>query len=366
MGLVSKIAGRYLFARKTNDVITWISRISVVGIAIGSAALIVVMSVFNGFTHLIESNIDASSPTYRIVPLNSKTYEFDDSLLSAIEDLEGVSLQQMVVEDMVAVRYGDVKDVVKIKGLPQANSLSISASAARKLGFRLNFLSPLELYYPQSGRISLSNPALNHIKARATSIIAGDEDLVVLPIAQARELLSLEENQASALEIYSYDGPQVSQKVLQDLVGEELQVQNRYQQHSQIYKMMRYEKLAVYLILFFIILIVAVNIYASLSMLIMEKQLDISHLRAMGASKVLVRKVFRREGMLVCGIGLAVGMIVGLLLVYAQSRWGLVRLPGNSMTAVYPVHLKLTDLLLSVGGVALIGGIIANLSTKNI
>ncbi|MGM9788632.1 MAG: FtsX-like permease family protein [Candidatus Cryptobacteroides sp.] len=364
---MSKIAGRYLFARKTNDVITWISRISVLGIAIGTAALIVVMSVFNGFTHLIESNIDSSSPTYRIVPQSGKTYSFDDSLLTALKELEGVSLLQMVVEDMVAVEYGDVKSVVKLKGLPEASSFSISAPIARKLGLKLSFLSPIELYYPQSeGKISLTNPALNHIRGRATSILNSDEELVVVPLAQARELLSLSENQASALEIYCYEGSQTSQKLLQELLGEELRVENRYQQHSQIYKMMRYEKLAVYLILFFIILVVAVNIYASLSMLIMEKELDIIHLRAMGASKALVRRIFCSEGMLVCALGLALGIIIGLLLVYAQSRWGLVRLPGNSMTAVYPVQLKISDLLLSVGGVALIGGVIANLSTKKI
>ena len=117
MGPVSKIAGRYLFARKSNDVITWISRISVLGIAIGTVALIAVMSVFNGFTSLIEANLDANSPDYRIVSETSKTFALDEQQADALSKMAGLSEMQAVIEDMVALKYGDVQGVVKIKAL---------------------------------------------------------------------------------------------------------------------------------------------------------------------------------------------------------------------------------------------------------
>ena len=369
MGPVSKIAGRYLFARKSNDVITWISRISVLGIAIGTVALIAVMSVFNGFTSLIEANLDANSPDYRIVSETSKTFALDEQQANALSQIAGLSEMQAVIEDMVVLKYGDVQGVVKIKALQGAYSYSISSTAARHFGISTSFLTPLELYYPRTDvKISLTNPALKMVKGRPTSILNEQEELVVLPIEQARELLSLEEGQMSSLNIYCHEADvKPSSKEIKKVLGEGFEVQDRYQQFSQLYKMMRYEKLAVYLILFFIILVVAVNIYASLYMLIMEKQQDIIHLRAMGASKALVRKIFRSEGMLVCGIGLAVGLIIGVLLVYAQGRWGLVRMPGNTLAGgCYPVSLKLQDLLLSTVGVALIGVVISNLSTKKI
>lgn len=357
-----KIAIRYLFSRKSHDIITWISRIGVVGIAVGSAALVVVLSVFNGFTELIERNIEENSPFYRIEPVEGSYMEGTQAMVNSIMTIVGVSFAQEVVEEMVAARYDENQAIVKMRGLASADDFWVSGYAARALGIRVQFLSKLELYYPTFGRSRLA--PLKSIGSRPKKIVGGDDNSVCVPINAARNLLAMDSQRASYIEVFCDATTDV--RLLEKAVGGKCKVLDRRAQNPELYRVMSHEKLAIYLVLFFIIVVVAVNIYASESMLIIEKQRDIESLRAMGADERMVRRIYFTEGMLICFLGMLAGVVAGLLLAWAQQTWGFISMPGNGIVSAYPIKVEWADVLISMAGISLIGALISKLSLKNI
>lgn len=367
MKLKYKIASRYLFSHRGANLTNRISWVGVVGIALGSAALVVVLSVFNGFSEVIEQNIEQECPCYLLRPSSGKTFAIG-SLQERLDSLPEVSATVAVVEEQVAVAYGDRKAVARLKGLQGAWQCSVQARLASDLGIRTRFLEPLQLYFPKAdAKISMLRPqdAVNSISIRPKDIINSNQALVIVPINKARELLGLDEDRASAIEIHC-DFSVPDKAAISRIAGEGFEVLDRLEQNPQLYRMMRYEKLAIYLILLLIIIIVSFNIYASLSMLIIEKEQDRRSMKAMGASAGMIKGIFRSEGMLVTLLGLSAGLLAGLLLCLAQAKWGLVQLPGNSFVDFYPVKLKFTDILLSIAAVCAIGFTISYTSTKNI
>lgn len=234
-------------------------------------------------------------------------------------------------------------------------------------------VSALELHYPsRTEAISLANPAasLRSVKLGLAGVLSVsselDAKLLVVPIGSVRELLGYE-TEVSALEIWTApEGAQALQKTLQERLGPHFRVLDRYQQNASVYKMMRYEKLAIFLILIFVVLIIAFNIYSSLRMLVIEKEADIATLRSMGATDSLVRRIFRLEGWLVSLVGIVIGLVLGVALVLLQQQLGLVPMPGNFIVDAYPVVLRASDLLWTVAGVALIGYLMALLPTRKI
>lgn len=389
-----RIALRYLFSRKSYHVINMISGIGAAGMAIGTAALVVILSVFNGFDSLVSQSLTDAHPDLVIKPAAGKVFR-PDSLSWLVEEPSIVRLSS-VLEDQAFLSCDGKQGLVLVKGVDLAaeeesplkahmidgvwqlhrgdRAMAVAgAGLAAQLGLNPRFLAPLELHYPsRTEAISLANPAasLRSVKLGLAGVLSVsselDAKLLVAPIGSVRELLGYE-TEVSALEIWTApEQAQALQKALQERLGTHFRVLDRYQQNASVYKMMRYEKLAIFLILIFVVLIIAFNIYSSLRMLVIEKEADIATLRSMGATDSLVRRIFRLEGWLVSLVGIVIGLVLGVALVLLQQQLGLVPMPGNFIVDAYPVVLRASDLLWTVAGVALIGYLMALLPTRRL
>ena len=386
------IARRYLVARKSLGVIHAISLLSAIGMAVGTAALILILSVYNGFDDVIKQNISDLAPDVLITPTHGKFFVPEGPAFEALLDDPRVEKVSSVVEEQVFAAYGGRQALALAKGVDavyEAESrlqehvvegtfalhdgerplAAVGAGLARKLGIRTHFLDPLILYYPRRGaRIPLAGPgaALGSVKISPAALLSvsasTDEELIVLPIGQMRSLTGLTD-EVSGLELrLSVPADRKTLRSLQELLGPDYLVRDRIRQQPALYKMMRYEKLAIYLILLFVVLIIASNIFGSLSMLSIAKREDMQTLRALGASDRLIRRIFILEGWLVSLCGLLAGMILGVALALIQQHYGIVKMPGGFFLQAYPVILQADDLLWTALGVGGIGALISLLA----
>lgn len=384
------IALRYLFSRKSHNVINVISWISVAGMAIGSAALILILSVYNGFDSLIKSNLSDVDPDIRVVPAQGKYFEPSDELIEVLEQT-GASLSY-VLEDNIFFSYGERQGIARARGVEDGylaesglsghiidghedltyadvNYASVGSVLAYTNAILPRFVDPMILYFPdREAKISVSNPAssLRSARVRPGSIFSissdVDAELLIVPYRVMKELLGCD------LEVSSIElrGQGLDARKIQKSVGPGFDVLDRYHQHPSLFKMMRYEKAAIFLILFFVVIIVAFNIFGSMSMLLVEKSGDIRTLAAMGAHPRDIRSIFVLEGWMVSLLGLSIGLVAGVAAALAQQTLGLVKLPGSFMVQAYPVELQLPDVLLTAAGVALIGYAVSFLSARQV
>lgn len=389
------IARRYLFARKSHNVINVISAISAIGMAIGTAALVLILSVYNGFDSLIEKNIGDLSPDLMMVSGDGTAHFVPDSaLVERLLDDQRVKEIRFMLEDNVFLSYDDKQGIARARGVEDGFAESdsfighiyegsaqlhkgdvpaavVGASLARKLGIHPRFVSPIILYYPdREGRISPTNPIASTRSEKVfpsglMSVSSNmDAELIIIPLHVMRTLMGSRGEEVSGVELMLNDSSkQALRRFKRDYAGS-CTLQDRYEQQPTLFKMMRYEKLAVFMILLFVVLIVALNIYGSLAMLIIEKTDDMGTLRAMGASDDLVRRIFVLEGWLISLAGMAVGLVAGIALALLQQHFGWVKMPGNFLVDSYPVVLKLQDVFFTVVGVAAIGLGIALLSSR--
>ncbi len=395
-GLPIRFALRYLFARKSYNVINLISGIGVAGMAIGTAALVVILSVFNGFNRLVDDSLQDLNAPLSVRPAQGKLFVPDSTVFGWAYGQPDILSFSSVLEEQVLLSYDGRQSLARVRGLdsvaeeesPLRNHLAdgqwslhsgtqpqavVGAGLAYALGLNPRFVSPLEIHYPaRDADISLANPAasLRSVRLRPAGIFSVNADvdarLAVVPIETLRELLDCPEAVSAVdLTVRPEATAQVA-KALQERLGPEFQVLDRYQQEASVYKMMRYEKLAIYLILVFVVIIIAFNIYSALKMLVIEKQGDMETLRSLGAPEGLVRRIFLWEGWLVSLLGMVIGLALGLLLVWLQDRFGLVAMPGNFVVQAYPVVLKATDILWTVLGVAGIGFLMALVPSRRL
>ncbi|MFZ5428821.1 MAG: FtsX-like permease family protein [Bacteroidota bacterium] len=391
MNLPLFIAGRYLISKKKQNIINIISGISVAGVATGTFALVVVLSVFNGFNDLIRSYFSTLDPDLKITAAEGKMFDpefLTDSVLVSISDIERFS---PVIEENALLRYGNRQYIATIKGVPSnfsevtgVHDLMVYGSfglekdntyyavvgqgIAGQLGITLDFMEPIHIYVPKRGtRVALNlTSSLNHDYIFPSGIFALLEEVdaktVFVPIGFARNLFEAE-NRVSALEVQLKDQASVKKvrKLIMERAGEQYVVKNKYQQHDMLYKTMQSEKWATYLILIFILVIASFNILGSLSMLIIDKKEDIAILRSMGATNGLVRKIFLFEGWLISLTGVAAGLILGVLVSLAQIHFELLTLPGEGSFVItaYPVKIALSDLLMITLVVLTIGFVAA-------
>ena len=389
-----RIAFRYLFARKSYNVINTISAIGVTGMAIGTAALVMILSVFNGFDSLVSQSLTDAHPDLVVKPVSGKVFTpegFDHALAS-----EDVLRLSSILEEQVFISYDNKQSLARVKGMDPVSeeespmrrhlidgvwqlhrgkqpSAVVGAGLAASLGMNPRFVTPLEIYYPsRTGAVSLTNPSASlrsqPLPLSGVFSVSADTDakLVVVPIETLRELLDYP-TEVTAVEIWTAPGrTKAVQEDLSRTLGPSFRVLDRYQQEASVYKMMRYEKLAIYLILVFIVLIIAFNIYSSLKMLVIEKEGDIGTLRSLGAPEGMLRRIFLMEGWLVSLLGMVIGLVIGIVLVLLQERFGLVPMPGNFLVSAYPVVLKGTDILWTVAGVAGIGYLMAYLPSRKL
>lgn len=392
MGLPFTIARRYLFAKKSHNVINVISAISAAGMAVGTAALILILSVYNGFDGIIRKNLSDIDPDVLIKPAEGKFFSVESQVLKPLYESPELSSVCGVLGDNVFLEYGDRQAVAIAKGVDtiyeEVSALpehlvegkfalhegevplcSLGAGLSFSLGAHVWFVEPIVFHYPKRGTtISTINPmaSLNSVRLWPGSVFninsSVDENLAIIPYDRALELFGMEDGMVSEIELRLKDGVSVRRFMAGLDLGDDFEVLDRYRQHPSIYKMMKYEKLAVYLILLFVVIIVAFNIFGSMSMLIIEKKDDIETFHAMGASPRMTRRIFVLEGWLVSLSGLAVGLVIGVVLAWLQQRFGLVKLPAGYIVQAYPSVLKAADVLWTAVGVAVVGFVVSLLS----
>ena len=394
MRLASFIAGRYLFARKSHNVINVISAISVVGMAIGTAALTIILSIYNGFDSLVRDMMGNLEPDILITPSKGKVFVPEGECYDWIYAQESVASMCTVLQEQVFISYDGHQGVAIAKGMdaiaqeesPIRENIRdgkfefrhgdipegvVGVGLAYKMGINPRFLAPIQLYYPSRTRkLSPSSPSssIEYINIWPSGLFSINSEIdnsyILLDIDKMRELLEYSGEEVSAVEIRMKEGCEARElkRVMDGIserLGEDFTVNDRFRQNESLYKMMKYEKASIYLILIFVILIIGLNIHASLSMLIIEKREDISTLRAMGAGEKLIRRVFVLEGWFISLLGLAIGLLMGLAFCLLQQRFGLISMPGNFVIQAYPVVLKGSDLLITALSVAILGYLIA-------
>lgn len=392
------IARRYLFAKKSHNVINIISAISAVGMAIGTAALIIILSIYNGFDELVKSTLSNVEPDILITPAKGKVFIPEGEAFDRIKANPMIGEYDLILQENVFVDYDGHQGIAKAKGVDSAfeaesplaehitngefslhkgqlPQMVVGAGLAYKMGMNPAFLASAELYFPIRDRnFSLANPAasIETVRMRPSGIFSVnqqiDDDLMIVPIEEMRKLLGYEE-EVSGVEIRLAEGSTAKDirsaiKHIQKELGPEFKVLDRFRQNPSLYKMMRYEKAAIFLILIFVIIIIALNIFGSITMLIIEKKDDIETYRSLGATDQMLRRTFTLEGWLISLLGLAAGLVVGIGFSLAQQHFGFIKMPGSFLVNAYPVILQWQDVLATIAGVALFGYIIALLPVR--
>lgn len=402
------VALRYLFARKSHNVINIISAISATGMAVGTAALILILSIYNGLDSIVRSGEGMVEPDVLIEPSRGKTFVFSDSLLQALESLSGVASAEPVVDEIVFIDYEGRQSVARMKGvmpdyfesLPLQDALTegsldlgkgsldfciVGRGLAHSLGLSSRFLAGMDVYYPKTDRdISLTDPlsSLNSARFFPSGVVSVnssfDERYFLAPYVAAVHLLGLPYGCCSSIELRfdiavtgpwgdrSYDRAVSSvKKAAGSILGDGYDFKNKEEQNETLYRMLEAEKIMIFLILFFVIIIIAFNIFGSLSMLIMEKSDDIGTFAAMGADRRTIKRIFVYEGWSISLLGLVAGLAVGVCLALLQQHFGLLKMPGNYIVTAYPAVLELRDVLISAAGVGLVGYIVALLPVRS-
>lgn len=396
MNLPLLVARRYLFAKKTRQVINVISWVSAAGIALGTMALVVVLSVYNGFDRLVEGLYHSFDPDIVIRPVEGKTF-IPDARFDQVRDLPAVQAYCPVIEENIFLRYRGKQSIGTVKGVdsvftahtPLGENIThgyfqlyfgeleqavLGRGLALNLGVNVNFVDPLWIYFPKrEAHFSAINPmaSLNQEKLFPAGIFSVeqqfDANYLFVPLATVRRLLDYD-SELTSVELRLAPGAKAKKvvKAVRQCLGPSFQVLDRYRQNPTLYKMMRTEKLAIFCILSFIILVISCNVLASLSLLLIEKQQDVFILQSMGATPALVRRIFRLEGWLISLLGWAVGMVLGLLLCFIQYRFGVIPMPGNFAVKAYPVVVSFADMLSVTAIVFFLGGLAAFFPTRKI
>ncbi|HCM59889.1 MAG TPA: hypothetical protein DIS74_05880 [Bacteroidales bacterium] len=387
MKLSLYIAKRYLFAKKSRNAINVISAISVAGVTVGTMALITILSVFNGLETMVKSIFSTSDPQIKIAPVIGKVFTPDSLMLRRLSETDGVELYALTLEENALLRFEEQQYIATVKGvspnyadvtdldtamwdgdfiLQGENGRPYAVAGlgvANYLGMRLNFVSPLAIYIPdRKARISgTPDSEFTRKYIYMSGIFAVEQEFdskyVFLPLDFARELLDYRD-EVSSIEIRMKPGAdeKKTQNAIREVMGNEFTVQNRYEQQEMFYKVMKAERLAIFVILTFILVIASFNIIGSLTMLIIEKERDINILRSLGADNSLIKRIFIYEGWMISFIGTVLGLLLGFMLCAAQQHFGIVKLAGESLLIdAYPVRMHLADFFIVAATVLAIG-----------
>lgn len=377
------IARRYLFSKKSTHVINIISGISVVGVAVATMALVVTLSVFNGFHDLVASLLTSFDPQIEIVPTKGKTAPADDPILTKIRNLPQVDVATESVEDQAMAIYKGRQAMIKVKGvednfseLSHINDIlygdgefSLHAAnlqfgvvgirLADNLGMTADWDGQLKIYAPKrEGQLDLMNPTEGFVEDSVISpgVVFSvkqaryDRDYVLTSIAFARNLFG-QQGMLSQLEIRLKPGSDLDavKAEMQKIAGSKYRVLDRMEQQADTFKIMKIEKFIAYIFLTFILAVACFNIIGSLSMLIIDKKNDVVTLRNMGASDKQIVRIFLFEGRMISAIGAILGILVGMLLCWLQQVYGLVSLgrsSGSFIVDAYPVSVHPEDIII--------------------
>lgn len=390
MSLPLKIACRYLVSKKGHQAVNIISIVAVGGVVVATAALICVLSVFNGFRGLIMGKLAMLDPQIAITATLGKTINDADSVIEVVSALPGVERAVPVIEDQALAIYAQLQMPVRLKGVPDDyNTMNLmdsvivdgqwklrdqvsryavaGAGPAVRLMVRPDFLGMVRLYAPQrQGRVNIANPmgAFRQDSLFVSGIFqlqqnSYDADLIYVPLEMARELFDYE-TEATQVEVKLAPGAneQGAMSAISQALGNSYQVKNRLMQQREAYRLVNIEKWMAFLLLAFILVIATFNVISTLSLLIIEKDDSIATLRALGANDRQISRIFVLQGWLITLVGAMTGVVIGLLLCLGQQRFGWLRLsgdPANMIINAYPVEVQWTDVLITFALVAAVG-----------
>ena len=377
------VARRYLFSKKKTHAINVISLISVIGVAVATMALVIVLSVFNGFHDLVASFFTNFDPQLKVVPVEGKTVPADDPILTKISHFPEVDVATGTVEDMALAIYNGKQAMVTIKGVddnfPQLTHITEilygdgqfqlhtanlqygtpGIRLAQTLGLGANWKGYLKIYAPQrEGQLDMTDPQSGFVvdslisPGVVFSVNQGkyDKSYIVTSLGFAQNLFN-QQGMLSALELRLKPGSNFEsvKARMQQVAGKKYQVLDRFEQQSDTFKIMKVEKLMAYIFLTFILIVACFNIIGSLSMLIIDKKDDVVTLRNLGASDKQIRRIFLFEGRLISFFGAILGILLGLLLCWLQQQYGFVKMGSSDGTFVvnaYPVSVHYSDVLI--------------------
>jgi len=386
------IARRYLFAKKSHHAINIISGISVLGVAVATMAMVVTLSVFNGFQDLVADLFTAFDPELLVTPKDGQTIDAKDKDLLWLKKSDVVEVYTPVLEGQALVVEGGKQQVVTIKGVTDnvtkqghiedilygeghfclhADILEygiLGIQLAQQLGLPANFENPLQVYAPKPGeRVNIGNPlsSFNHDELQSPGVVfmvrqaKYDANYILTSLQFAQKLFD-REGKVSSVELKLKDGLKTD-KVKEQLkaqLGERFKVEDRYEQQNDVFRVMRIEKLISYLFLSFILLVACFNIIGSLSMLMIDKRQDIQTLRSLGATDSQICTIFRLEGHIISLAGALLGLVLGGVLCWIQQEYGIVKMgdsEGSFIIDTYPVSVYWTDILLVLVTVLAVG-----------
>ena len=376
------IARRYLFAKKSHNVINVISAISVAGIMLASFALICTLSVFNGFHELVESLFKDFDPELKIVSTDKKFFSTNDERIQKVLYQDFIDVYSFTLEEQALISYkskqqiGMIKgvddsyhDLVGIERLLKGNGIYMleddvchyaimGVGLMGRMDCGMKPAYPLRLYVPKKdGNVSIMDPttSFNQASIYSPGVVfcveqeKYDDNYVLISLELAQQLTG-RENEASALEIRTADGISLRKAIrqLESILGPDFKVQDRLHQQQDVFKVFKMEKFISYLFLTFILLIACFNIIGSLIMLMVEKQQDAGLLESMGAEPKTVEKIFIINGVMISLIGAVTGLLLGIIAVLLQQQYGFISLgsAGNFIVDAYPVSIKIQDIIL--------------------
>lgn len=381
MNLSFYVARRYIFSKKSHQVINIISGVAISGVALATAAMVCVLSVFNGFQSVVAGQFSAMEPDIKITASSGKGFMTNLPGIARVMELPQVAVCSYGVEDRVMVQYGGKQVMAKLKGVDDnfvqltgigsalygngefvlhddINSYAVmGGELMRVLNCGIRFTDPLEVYAPnRDARMNLAIPSSNFNKGVLLSsglIFAVnqpeyDAEYILTSAKFARKLFRRAANEATSLELRIKGGEDVQEvkREIAGILGEDFVVSDRYEQQKDVYKVMQIEKLISYIFLSFILLVACFNIIGSLAMLIIEKRDNMNTLRSLGAENHTIANVFVIEGCMISSIGAVAGILVGLSLCIVQQEFGLLSMGGNGLVAHnYPVAVEAGDVV---------------------
>lgn len=400
MKLPSFIAQRYLLAKKSHNLINIVTWISIISVCVATFAMIFVLSVFNGFNVVISDMIHQLSPDLNISTVKGKTINLNDFPLDKLKEINGIDYVFPTITEDVLFKISNKQQIGQVKGVPQDynkidrvrgsilndttfdvsyNNINYGIPGAGMAYFLgINVYQPyssIQVYIPKRGNASSFNleNSFNSSKLVVTNVFSTqqevDERLVLAPLEWLANLMEYD-NLVTDVEIFINDKSLKAngkrqlgriKKEIKDILGDDYKVYDQYEQQETLYKMMKAEKLAVYLILTFILIMATFNVIGTLSMLIIDKNKDITLLKAMGGDNTLIKKIFINEGLLISVVGGILGLLLGIVAVLIQQYFGIIRLGngGSYIIDAYPVALQFTDIVLVFTTIAIIGSIAA-------
>ena len=385
MNLSYNIARRYLFSKKSTNAINVITGISVFGLSVGTAVMILLLSVFNGLEDLLTSFFNTYNPDVKVLPVQGKTFTPDTLQIAALEKVDGVLMISKTLEEVAIFEYDTKQRFGIIKGVDEnfnkVNTIDtiiregiysfnyqgrdmtvIGGGIARNLSINIDdFLTPITIYMAKRKKVSPTQKPFKKVSIYPSGVfVAHQEDLdnqyIFTSLEFAEKLLD-QKNKVSSLEIKLKPDANISNTIaaMQTIMGDKYKFLDRYEQDETYFSVLKMEKWLGYALLSFAIILVAFNMVGALWVVVLDKKQDIAILKSMGAESKQIRNIFLINGLLMSALGLVIGIVLALTLYYIHQTWGIVMMPPGSIIDIYPASIRFPDFIITAITVLVIG-----------